>query len=92
MIVYLEGRLLAVSKEGFIDSENQKVEYCINVIKSSQGLMTVNSKKDFSEYEGQEAIMALRLSDDAEKKNRFKVALVEIRKGETLNMPESDIR
>jgi len=91
MIVYTEGKVLAVSKEGFDDREGVRVEYCVNVIKTAEGIMTFNSKRDFSEYEGKEGIIALRLSEDSEKKNRFKVSVVEVRVGETLNMPEGDI-
>jgi len=91
MIIYTEGKVLAVSKEGFTDSENQKVEYFVNVIKTADGIMTFNSKRDFSEYEGKEGIIALRLSEDSEKKNRFKVSVVEVREGETLGMPEGTI-
>jgi len=91
MLTYVEGRLLAVSKEGFTDNEGQKVEYHVNVIKASDGLMTVNSKKDYSEHEGKEAIFALRLTEDAEKKNRFKVSITDVKVGETLGFPESEI-
>jgi len=89
MQIYAEGKLLAVSKEGFTDNEGVKVEYCTNVVKTSDGIMTFNSKRDFSEYEGKEGIITLRLSEDAEKKNRFKVSVVEIRVNETLGMPEA---
>lgn len=91
MLAYVEGKLLAVSKEGFTDSEGVKVEYCVNVIKSPQGIMTFNSKRDYSEYEGKEAIFALRLSEDAEKKNRFKVSITEVKEGETLGLPENEV-
>jgi len=91
MIVYTEGRILAVSKESFTDAENQKVEYCVNVIKTQQGIMTFNSKKDFSEFENTDSVIVLRLTEDAEKKNRFKVSIVEVRKGDTLGLPESEI-
>jgi len=91
MITYTEGKVLAVSKESFDDREGAKVEYCVNVIKTADGIMTFNSKRDFSEHEGKEGIIALRLSEDSEKKNRFKVSVVEVRVGETLGMPESEI-
>lgn len=91
MIMYIEGKILAVSKESFTDREDQKVEYCVNVVKTSEGIMTFNSKKDFSEFEGREGIVLLRLSEDAEKKNRFKVSIVDFRDNETLDLPESTI-
>lgn len=92
MLVYAEGKLLAVSRESFVDSENQKVEYCVNVVKSSSGIQTFNSKADFSDLEQEDGILVLRLSDDSEKKNRFKVSLVEVRVGGTLGLPEAEIR
>lgn len=91
MNIYTEGRLLAVSKESFDDKDGLKVEYCVNVVKTAGGIMTFNSKSDFSAKEGQDGILVLRLSEDSEKKNRFKVSLVEVRNGETLNLPEGEI-
>lgn len=91
MTVFTEGKLLAVSKEAFTDSEGVKVEYCVNVIKTAQGIMTFNSKADFSEHEGENAVFALRVNEDSEKKNRFKISLAEVREGETLGLPEVEI-
>jgi len=91
MNIYTEGRLLAVSKEGFTSNEGEKVEYFVNVVKAPGGIQTFNSKSDFSAKEGQDAIFVLRLTEDAEKKNRFKVSIIEVRNGETLNLPESEI-
>lgn len=91
MIVYTEGVVIAVSKESFDDREGAKVEYCVNVIKTGAGIETFNSKRDFSEFEGKEGVIALRLTEDSEKKNRFKVSVQDVRLGETMNLPENQV-
>jgi len=62
MIAYTRGTIkISEEQEPFNDENGQEIKYCINYIKFDDGkLIEVNSKDNYTEYEGQEGICQLK--------------------------------
>jgi len=92
---YIQGKIVAVTTEGFKDKESgEPIVYFTNVIKSSDGdLVTANSKKDFTEFEGQTGVCAIETSIKYNKDSgafpSLKFSLREFSPGEELDTGES---
>jgi len=64
MKLYTQARLVAVSKESFKDKDSgEDIVYYVNVMKTVGGdILTANSKKDFSDNEGDEGVVGVEVS------------------------------
>jgi len=89
MKVYTEARLLAVEHNSFKDNEGKTVEFYVNFLKDEDGVIKVNSSKDFSIQEGETGVARIFVREGAD--NRVKLSLKEFSTGETLDIPESVI-
>jgi len=85
--VYCQGKLLASSKQSFTSNEGEYVEFFENIIKAEDGVLSVNSKADYSACEGQEGVFELeaRIREDGK---GFKITLKKLSTGEQLDLPE----
>jgi len=85
--VYAPGKLLASSKQSFTSDAGEYVEFYENLIKSEDGVLTMNSKADYSAQEGQEGVATIeaRARDDGK---GFKLTLKKFSPGESIDLPE----
>jgi len=87
MKVFAQVKFLASSKQSFTSNEGEYVEYFENILKSEDGLMTINSKADYTAVEGEEGIAEIEARENDNGKG-FKLVLKKFSTGETLDLPE----
>jgi len=90
MRVYAEVKFLAASKQSFTSKEGEYVVYYENTLKGKQGVVTLNSKADYTECEGKEGIAEIEAGEQEGGKG-YKLTLKAFTVGETLDMEEDDI-
>jgi hypothetical protein len=78
MPAYFDGKLINSGKNEFTGKDGEKVVYFINTIAHDQGIITINSKRDFSEFLDVPATVTLTLRPDVQYPKLYKVSLTEI--------------
>jgi len=63
MRVFAQVKLLSSEKESFTSDQGEYVEYHENILKGENGTITLNSKADFSENEGNEGVAEIEASE-----------------------------
>jgi len=63
MIVYANAKLISVEDLNFSDSEGKTVEYSENYLKTDNGLLKINSKASFKEYEEKEGLASIKVAE-----------------------------
>jgi len=76
MPVYFNGRIVNVGKNQFKGEKGEDVSYNIYTIAHEQGVITLNSKRDFSQYLNVPATITLTLRPESK---LFKATLTEIK-------------
>jgi len=89
MRVYAEVKFLAAVKQSFTSKEGEYVEYFENSLKGKAGVITLNSKADYTECEGKEGIAEIEAAEMDGGKG-YKLTLKAFVVGETLDMDEED--
>jgi len=79
MRVYAEVKFLASSKLSFTSKEGEYVEYYENAVKGDSGIITLNSKADYSECEGKEGVAEIEAAELETK--GFKLTLKAFKEG-----------
>jgi len=83
-------KFLASSKQSFTSDTGDYVEYYENILKSEDGLLTLNSKADHTAVEGQEGIAEIEARENESGKG-FKLTLKKFSTGEVLDLPEDTV-
>jgi len=87
MRVFAQGKLLASSKMSFTSDKGEYVEYFENAFKGEGGIISMNSKADFSGCEGMEGVVEIE-AKELDSGKGFKLTLKNFHAGKTL--PEDD--
>jgi len=78
MPLYFNGELLHVGVNNFKNDKGEEVAYCINTISSERGVITINSKKDFTSQIGILSTVCITLRPDTQHPKLYKVSLTDI--------------
>jgi len=74
MRVFAEVKFLASSKNSFTSKEGEYVEYYENAVKGDSGIITLNSKADYTACEGKDGVIEIEAADRDDGKG-FKLTL-----------------
>jgi len=85
MHLYFNGKLIHVGSNSFQSKDGEQVSYFINTIGHDGGTITINSKKDFSEFLDKIGVIKLIARPDAENPKAYKLSLSDISPVETSN-------
>jgi len=78
MPLYFNGTLVHVSHPAsFKGSDGSLVDYFVNILASSDGSITINSKRDFSSYLNRKSVITLTAR--AQDKKLYKLSLTDIK-------------
>lgn len=80
MRVFAEVKFLASSKNSFTSKEGEYVEYFENALKGDGGIVTLNSKADYTACEGEEGVVEIEAAEKEDGKG-FKLTLKGFVKG-----------
>lgn len=78
MPVQFNGKLIHAATNQFKGETGEDVSYHIYTLAADNGLLTINSKRDFSDKLDIPATITLRLSVDKSSNKLYKVSLTEI--------------
>jgi len=78
MPTYFDGKLINCGKNEFKGKDGEQVIYFVNTIAHEAGIITVNSKRDFSPVLDLPATITLTLRPDVQYPKLYKVSLTEI--------------
>jgi len=78
MPTYFDGKLINCAKNEFKGKDGEQVVYFVNTIAHDSGIITVNSKRDFSSVLDVPATVTLTLRPDVSNPKLYKVSLTEI--------------
>lgn len=78
MHTYFDGKLINCGKNEFKGKDGENVIYFVNTIAHDSGIITVNSKRDFSDVLDTAATITLTLRPDVQYPKLYKVSLTEI--------------
>jgi len=78
MPTFFNGKLLNVGKNEFKGQDGMQVVYFINTIAHDQGVITINSKRDFSDHLDIPSTITLTLRPDTQQPKLYKVSLSDI--------------
>lgn len=90
MRVFAEVKFLASSKQSFTSQQGEYVEYFENAVKGDGGIITLNSKADYTECEGKTGVIEIELTEREDGKG-FKAVLKKFTEGETIESADDDI-
>jgi len=92
MPVYFHGRLINVGKNEFTGEKGEHVVYFINTIAHEQGIITINSRRDFTPLQNIVATITLSIRPDKDNPKLYKVSLSDISPSQVGGVPEGTIR
>jgi len=79
MPLYFNGKLVAVGQNSFIGDKGEQVTYFINTLAHMSGVLTVNSKKDFSQFLNKDSTITVRIQPDQQTPKLYKISLLDIK-------------
>jgi len=80
MRVYAEVKFLASTKESFTSKDGEYVEFFKNDVRTDSGVLTFNSKADYTECEGKDGVAEIEATEKDDGKG-FKMTLKGFKEG-----------